>query len=363
MPGSEDRSHEGAPRPHFREGKELEALKPLFVGELDTVDQLLRAMAKTSFGGRALGEAADVLVAMAEDEGCFVVGSFSGAITAGKMGALLGDMVEAGILDAIVCTGAIATHGLVEELGFDHYKAPADADDQALYEAGYDRIYDTLELELSLDRLQEVVNEVLDQLPRERPFSSHELCAKMGEHLQGRGGRGGFFRAAYRRRVPIFIPAFTDSELGLDVATYNEGLMLDGEPQRTIRFDPFADLKRYLEVVTGYERLGIFTVGGGVPRNWAQQVGPYMELLERRVGQRLGPLKRFKYGVRICPEPEHWGGLSGCGYSEGVSWGKFYSPAEGGRYAEVKSDATIAWPILLRGVLERLGIVGAAAAR
>ena len=65
--------------------------------------------------------------------------------------------------------------------------------------------------------------------------------------------------------------------------------------------------------------------------------------------------KKFSYGVRICPEPVHWGGLSGCTYSEGVSWGKFVPEAEGGRYAEVLVDATVAWPIVVKAVLERLG--------
>ena len=66
------------------------------------------------------------------------------------------------------------------------------------------------------------------------------------------------------------------------------------------------------------------------------------------------PEVRFHYGVRICPEPAHWGGLSGCTFKEGVSWGKFVSPEEGGRFAEVLCDATIAWPLLLKGVSQRL---------
>jgi len=65
-------------------------------------------------------------------------------------------------------------------------------------------------------------------------------------------------------------------------------------------------------------------------------------------------LRRFQYGVRICPEPVHWGGLSGCTYQEGVSWGKFVPKTQGGRYAEVYSDATIAWPILIKGLQQRL---------
>jgi deoxyhypusine synthase len=94
-----------------------------------------------------------------------------------------------------------------------------------------------------------------------------------------------------------------------------------------------------------------------VPRNWAQQVGPYLEISEKRLAD-IGvtePLRRFQYGVRICPEPVHWGGLSGCTYTEGVSWGKFLPASEGGRFAEVLSDATVAWPLVVRAVLERIG--------
>ena len=62
--------------------------------------------------------------------------------------------------------------------------------------------------------------------------------------------------------------------------------------------------------------------------------------------------ERYQYAVRICPEPTHWGGLSGCTYSEGVSWGKFVPESEGGRFAEVYADATTVWPLLIKGVLE-----------
>ena len=77
-------------------------------------------------------------------------------------------------------------------------------------------------------------------------------------------------------------------------------------------------------------------------------------LLARR-GYRKLPLKRYNYGVRICPEPVHWGGLSGSTYTEAVSWGKFVPPEEGGRFAEVFDDATVALPLIVRAVLERIG--------
>jgi deoxyhypusine synthase len=38
-----------------------------------------------------------------------------------------------------------------------------------------------------------------------------------------------------------------------------------------------------------------------------------------------------------------------------VSWGKFVSPRDGGRFAEVYADATVVWPLLMKGVFEELG--------
>jgi deoxyhypusine synthase len=99
--------------------------------------------------------------------------------------------------------------------------------------------------------------------------------------------------------------------------------------------------------------LGIFTIGGGVPRNWAQQVAPYYEIANYRLGTEWKE-PRFKYGVRICPEPVHWGGLSGCTYSEGVSWGKFVSPQDGGLFAEVYADATVVLPLLMKAVFDKM---------
>ena len=164
---------------------------------------------------------------------------------------------------------------------------------------------------------------------------------------------------AYRKGVPVFVPAFTDSELGLDVATHflakkyaaDKKQSLDDLCQSVPPYNPFLDLYEYTQRIHRPRRLGIFTIGGGVPRNWAQQVGPFHDIINMRLGSDL-PVPRFRYGVRICPEPVHWGGLSGCTYTEGVSWGKFLSREEGGQYAEVHCDATIAWPLLVRAVLE-----------
>lgn len=351
----------------FADGQGLEPLAPLDLSAVGSFSELLAAMKSTSFGGRQLGEAADVLHEMAVDPDCLVVGTFTGAMTAAKQGLVLCDMIDHGLLDAIVCTGALMVHGFVESAGMIHFKAPSGKlDDRTAYYAGYDRIYDTLELESNLDRVELIVHSVLEQWPEGEVACSRLLNEAFGRWLTEAEGASapagpdgevapvrGVLSSAWRRGVPVYVPAFTDSEIGLDFALFNRARRRRGEAP--IRFDPFLDLEHYTELVAGAKRLGIFTVGGGVPRNWAQQVAPYLEAAARREGEDAPP-RRFRYGVRICPEPEHWGGLSGCGYSEGVSWGKFVPVEEGGRFAEVPADATLVWPLLVAGVLERMGL-------
>jgi deoxyhypusine synthase len=267
------------------------------------------------------------------------------------MGLVLCDMIDNGMVQAVVATGALVAHGFVESSGKLHFKYDPTMTDDDLFERGYNRVFDSIELERNLDHIEHIVRQVLETTKDVDVWSSHTLTHALGKHLHDRDLGRGILRSAYERGVPVYIPAFTDSELGLDFAIHRLRQLQHGEPM--LKFDPFYDLHDYREHVMRAEKLGIFTIGGGVPRNWAQQVGPYLDLLQKRAGIGDG-LKRFQYGVRICPEPTHWGGLSGCTYSEGVSWGKFVPVAEGGRYAEVYSDATIAWPLVVKAVLERL---------
>ncbi len=355
---SADKSSDVRPAEQLADGwsDQLQPLAALDVTQAGSFDAMLRQMSQTSFGGRHMGEAADVMYEMFSDPDCFVVLTLSGAMTIAKMGLVITEMIDQGFVNAIVSTGALMCHGLVEQTGHTHFRYDPTWDDTKLYEAGYARVYDTLELEKNLDEAEIVMRHVLGQIPADEMFGSWELNRRLGEHLKQNMSSGrALLASAAEKDVPVFVPAFTDSELGLDLFQFMFNAKRNNKPHPT--FTPLRDLQEYYDRCMAAKRLGVFTIGGGVPRNWAQQVGPLAELMHRRTGGAAGGLIRFRYGVRICPEPVHWGGLSGCTYSEGVSWGKFVPPSEGGRYAEVLSDATIAWPILLRGVMERMGRV------
>ena len=327
-------------------------LEPLDLSHVHSINDLVRAMAKTAFTGRQLGEAADVLEAMARDKDCFVVMTLAGAMTVAKQSLVVADLIERGIVNAIVSTGALMAHGLVEGTGLAHFQHNPEMSDEELYEAGYNRVYDTLEPETNLNDVERIMAAVLDAWNEEEILCSYKLNRAIGEHLaKGSKKQRGILKSAYEKAVPVFVPAFTDSELGLDVALHNRARSKAG--RKGIRFDPFEDLEYFAATLLKQERLGIFTIGGGVPRNWSQQFGPFIELRHRRGGEDI-PLKRYQYGLRICPEPVYWGGLSGSPYSEAVSWGKFVPPAEGGKFGEVFVDATVGLPLIVAAVLERL---------
>jgi deoxyhypusine synthase len=329
----------------------LEPLSALDLSKVRSVDELVRSMSNTAFGGRRVGEAADALMMMVRDKECFNVLTLSGAMTIAKMGLVVCDMIDHGMIDAIVSTGALITHGFVESAGMTHFKHRQSMKDEELYKKGYNRVYDTLELERNLDDTEKIVESVLESWPKKQEICSYLLNYKLGKYLVENTKGRGILKSAYEKKVPVYIPAFTDSEMALDFGIYRRKKKLKGE--EPVKFNPFLDLEDYTDKIRDAKKIGIFTIGGGVPRNWAQQVGPYLDIINTRIGEG-GAFRRFHYAVRICPEPAHLGGLSGATYSEGVSWGKFVPESEGGKQVEVYSDATIAWPMIVKAVLERL---------
>jgi deoxyhypusine synthase len=215
----------------------LEPVVSLDLAKCNTTSDMLKAMAQTSFSARALGEAADVLEAMVRDPKCFVIGTFSGAMTVAKMGLVLSDMIDHGMLDCVVSTGALMAHGFCADSGGVHFKHRPDMDDQELFWKGYDRVYDTLELEKNLDDTEVIVCAVLNKWPTDKPMSSEGFLHELGRWLHENTAEQarGILKSSFRKNIPVYVPAFTDSELGLDFGVFNHKLRVAGKQQ--IRFD------------------------------------------------------------------------------------------------------------------------------
>ena len=138
---------------------------------------------QTAFTGRQVGDAADVLEAMARDKDCFIVLTLSGALTVAKMGLVFCDLIDSGIVKAVVSTGALMAHGLVEASGKSHFRYDPKMGDKELFFAGYNRVYDSLEPEVNLDYIEEIVDALFEKWDPKEIVSSWKLNRRIGEYL------------------------------------------------------------------------------------------------------------------------------------------------------------------------------------
>jgi deoxyhypusine synthase len=326
------------------------ALQEWLDGKRVSTTSLLHSLGP--YGGLAaqVARGAKALEAMVHDRDCARFLTISGAMTVGKMDLVICDMIELGMIHAISSTGALMAHGLVSSIGLKHYKYNPRYDDTELARRKLNRVTDTLEPETNLDTVEEVIGQVIDTLDGKEALSPTALNRLIGKHLaEHYPNDRGILKSAYLKNVPVFVPAFVDSELGNDIYIHN--IKRRRRRKKPILMDLERDSKELIKKVTGAKKFGIFSIGGGVPRNNVQNVAPLIEIINERLGPTY-PNRRFSYGVRICPDKPHFGHLSGCTYSENESWRK---ADKNGIYAEILADATQVWPFLVKYLMERGG--------
>ncbi len=301
------------------------------------------------YGGMAtnVADGAETLLEMVRDPDCRVFLTLSGAMTMAQMDYVICEMIDRGYVNYISTTGALLGHGLVKSIGLAHYRHDPRMSDVELAAQKLNRVTDTLEPETNLDTVEAVVRAVLNQLPDGAVISPSILNEMLGEHLvKTYPNERGVLMSARNRRVPVFSPAFVDSELGND--TYIHNLMRRKEGRDPILMNMEIDSERLVQAFVDSEKIGIYTVGGGVPRNNTQNVAPLIEIMVERGVADL-PLRMISYGVRTAPDEMWYGHLSGCTYDEGMSWRKM-DPK--GRFSEIQGDATQVWPLHVKYVME-----------
>jgi deoxyhypusine synthase len=314
-----------------------------------TVDNLFEKLTAYPFG-KNVADGAGTLLAMVTDPKCTVFLTLSGAMTIAKMGLVICDMVDLGMVQVISSTGALMAHGLIEGVGLKHYKHNPAHTDVFLAERQLNRVTDTLEPEENFSHIEEIVDKVLWSFKGEQPISPSRFHEEIGKFLSAHYPNDrGILKSTYEKKVPVLCPAFVDSEIGNDVFVHNERRRREGLPPLIVW--PELDSELLVRTMINSERAGIFSIGGGVPRNNTQNVAPLIEIANERLDLDM-PTRMFTYGCRIAPDAMYYGHLSGSTYSENGSWRKMDIKA--GRFSEIRADATQVWPFLIRYVMERL---------
>ncbi|MHA1883671.1 MAG: deoxyhypusine synthase family protein [Promethearchaeota archaeon] len=314
---------------------------PLDVKTISNIDDLLKSLKNCGFQGRKLGIALDILFKMVESEDILTVLTLSGAMIPAGMGDLIIELIEHNLIDVIISTGANITHDLIDsvcEIG--HYLGSSEADDNELFKHRINRIYDIFLPESSYDAADKKLFEIIQSLYDNKNIHEKpsEFLKKIGKRLSNRC----ILSVAAKNGVPIFVPAFSDSEFALKLLKYEYYNGYD------FQFDILEDVKIYADIIRKSKEYGTLIIGGGVPRNWAQQIFPMLDEFDNI--DRLG----YNYSVRIHTAMEYDGGLSGSTFSEAKSLGKYDLES---KHVSVWCDATIALPFLITGLLQRLKII------
>jgi deoxyhypusine synthase len=301
----------------------------------------VEAMRHMAYSARDLNRAAEIYDRMLKDKDCGVILCLAGSLISAGLKKVFVDMIRSNMVDAIVSTGAnMIDQDFFEALGFKHYIAPDEfkcgTKDGELRDLMIDRIYDTFIDEEELRVCDEATQKIFDDL-EPRPYSSREQLKEFGAYIEKNGGPKGdgnsIIYECFKRDVPIFCPAFSDCSAGFGIVAHQH----QRGDQPKVSIDSGKDFYEITQLKLKSKDTGLFMIGGGVPKNFAQDVVVAAEILT----DDEAPM--HKYAVQITVADVRDGALSSSTLKEASSWGKVDTVYE----QMVFSEATLAIPLIV----------------
>lgn len=289
---------------------------------------IIDAYRLTAFQARNTAAAADIYDMMLADKPCAVILTLAGSLVSAGLKKAIITLLENNMVDAIVSTGAnIVDQDFFEGLGFRHYIAPGSPEapvvsDTELRDLAIDRIYDTYIDEDELRICDDTCKQIFDSFAP-GAYSSRELIDAMGAHLAAHHAKAeSIVLTAHRKRVPIFCPAFSDCSAGFGIVLHQTE-----NPENHVTFDSGKDFRELTHLKLANPQTGLFMLGGGVPKNFTQDIVVAAELLVEKglagqYGFAGGEVPMHKYAVQISVADSRDGALSGSTLREACSWGK-----------------------------------------
>jgi deoxyhypusine synthase len=314
---------------------------------------MVDAMASMAYTSRDTARAASIYEMMLRDTDCGVILCLAGSLISAGLQKVFVDMIRNNMVDAIVSTGAnIVDQDFFEALGFRHYIAGDEYKygnrDGDLRELMIDRIYDTFIDEEELRICDETTEKIINSLAP-KPYSSREIIREFGAYLEANGrtpAKGqpdSIIFAAYQKGVPIFCPAFSDCSAGFGFVAHQHAR----RGQAMVSIDSAKDFYELTQLKIANPTTGLLMIGGGVPKNFAQDIVVAAEILGVDA-----PM--HKYAIQVTVADSRDGALSGSTLKEASSWGKVDTTYEQMVYAE----ATLALPLIAGYALHKRGAEG-----
>lgn len=314
-----------------------EKIEHIDIKKLDPTP-LVESMKKMSFSSRDTARAAEILHRMVRDPESTNILTLAGSTSAGGCMQVYVDMIRSGMIDVVVATGAsVVDMDFFEALGFRHYRGDSTMDDSKLRELYIDRIYDTFIDEEELQQCDAAITAIANRMVP-GVYSSRQLIREMGKYLSEKPKlKDSMVLAAYELDVPVFCPAFSDSSAGFGLVKHQWD-----HPDDHVSIDSVKDFRELTMIKMKAPVSGLFMVGGGVPKNFAQDTVVCAEILGTEV-----PM--HQYAVQITVADVRDGACSSSTLKEASSWGKVSTVYEQMVYAE----ATTVLPLIAGYVYHR----------
>ena len=287
---------------------------------------IIKSMQEMSFTARETSRAAQIFDMMISDKESTNILCIAGSTSAAGCMQIYSDMIKYNMIDAIVATGAtIVDMDFFEALGFKHYQGTPFIDDTTLRNCYIDRIYDTFIDEEDLQACDKTIYDIANTL-QPRPYSSREFIFEMGKYLEKNSKKkNSLVQTAYEHNIPIFCPAFSDCSAGFGLVMHQHK-----NKDNHLTIDSVQDFRELTEIKMQAKTSGLFIVGGGVPKNFAQDTVVCAEMLGKSV-----PM--HKYAIQITVADSRDGACSSSTLKEAGSWGKVDNNYEQMVYAEATS--------------------------
>ncbi len=296
-------------------------------------DNTFRALAKAMkqvgvLGAGRFGRATSIMVRMFKDPACFTYLAMAGPMVPGGLRTIISHLISAGLVDAIVTSGANIVHDLIEAYGGAHYRLLGVKDDYELRRTQTGRIADIYVSQKDFETLEKCVYAFLDSLPdsKRTTMAPSEFLSELGSTINDEHS---IVRQAHIHNVPIFSPGLMDSMLGFHLFTYST--------MTKFSLDFVKDLRILASILTEKERVGAIMLGGGIPKHFA-------------MGSTI--LKGgLDLAIQITLDRPEGGSLSGAPLMEGISWQKLRPEAS---HETIIGDATIIFPFLVLSAISEL---------
>jgi deoxyhypusine synthase len=327
-PGSPGHSKAG-----FLTGKPITYYRPKGSAAITT----LVADGFQAFNAGRLSEASQIYAdKMLAPENDTTIGlTIAGAMTPAGIGGCVIELMERGLVDFVISTGANLYHDLHYALNFTLHRGSPFVNDVELYEDGVIRIYDVLFPATVLLETDAYIRDFIVRAGFDGPMATSEFHYRLGLDLLEKNPacvEYSVVAQAAAAGVPVYTSSPGDSSIGMNIA-YHE--LMNGS---RFMIDPNKDVNEVCAIVMAGTRNGCVILGGGSPKNFYLQAQPTL-------WEVYGiPKGGNDYFIQITTDQVVWGGLSGATPAEAVSWGKV-NPGVLPDTVVAYCDSTIAFPL------------------